>query len=433
MTAPLRSQQPPVSPLTDLHFDFPQATRLSNGIKMWVVGNGEDDINRVGIYVAGGTCEEQLPMQATLTAQALTGGNSDMTAEQIAEALDYHGAKVGTQVHDHYTLIGLSSLNDNLAQVLPVLMKCLESPTFPASEVATWRRQLSSNCAMALQRVSFLAAREMKRLYYGDHHPLAAQVTPQQIDALTTEHVAAFHARHYHPAGCVVILSGHIGDREIHTVDDTLGRWSPTGVAIPPRQHEIKPSPVMMQVVDKPGAVQSAIAITLRAIPRRHPHYHLLRLLVMALGGYFGSRLMTTIREDKGYTYGIGASLLGRADDAFIGISTECDTRYTRAVIDEIKNEMRRLREEPIPPDELLTVKQHVLSDLAKTLDTPFSVASHVAGTFLHGTYPEYYNEQVAAIAAATPPMLQEMARRYLREQLMRIVVAGDRSRLQAL
>ena len=178
--------------------------------------------------------------------------------------------------------------------------------------------------------------------------------------------------------------------------------------------------------VEKEGAVQSAIQMQLPAIPRTHPDYFKLRILVTALGGYFGSRLMSNVREEKGYTYGIWASLIGARQGAYVSISTECDCAYTRPLIDEVKHEMETLRNEPIPIEELDMVRSSMLSELVKNLDTPFSIASNVGAMILYGIYPEYFNEQIRAIRAVTPEELLATARRYLLEENLYTVVAGQ-------
>ncbi|MBQ3960449.1 MAG: insulinase family protein, partial [Muribaculaceae bacterium] len=219
---------------------------------------------------------------------------------------------------------------------------------------------------------------------------------------------------------------GKVTDRELDIVERTVGAWNCPGAIDDEVEPPIEPQDQMLKVIDKPQAVQSAIYITLRAVPRRHPDYNRLRILIMALGGYFGSRLNQNIREQKGYTYGISAYLAGRKADAFIGINTECATQYTWPIIDEVIKEMKRLHTQLIPDVELNIVKQHIMSDLAKTLDTPFTVAEYVNSTLLFGTYPEYFNDQVTTLEQVTAQELRELARRYLRPEFMRIVVAGD-------
>ena len=176
--------------------------------------------------------------------------------------------------------------------------------------------------------------------------------------------------------------------------------------------------------------MQSAIVMMIKAIPRKHPDYFKLRVLVTVLGGYFGSRLMSNIREDKGYTYGINSSLSGRAFDGYIGISTECDTQYTWQVIEETKKEMRRLQEEPIPQQELDIVKRHMLSDLVKTLDTPFNIGGYIGNMFCYGVYPEYFNEQVQEIINVTSDQLLTIAQRYFDLEKLRVVIACDKNKL---
>lgn len=425
-----RSKRPPVSGFTHLHLDFPPQVTLSNGIKMWVIGDGDDDISRLSFFFDGGVLHEHKPMEAMLTAMTLTAGSSGRDAATIAEAFDYYGAWKQPGAYDAHTTLSITSLNDNLHGILPVLQECIEAPTFPEEEVEVLRAQLASNCDVAHQRVKYLALKEMKRLYYGDGHPLAMLATPQSIAGITTAHLVRFHREHFNPASCRLVLAGRVTDRELRIVDDVVGRWQPQGSPAPPVAWHINPSPLMHSIVHKPGGVQSAIVMTLPAIKRTHPHYLPLRLLVMALGGYFGSRLMTNIREQKGYTYGIAANLLGSAFDAYVGISTECATAHTWDVITEVKKELRRLREEPIGKEELNIVKQHILSSLAKQLDTPLSIGSYVATTILHGVYPEYYNRQVEAIMDATPAQLQDLACRYLNEDNLRTVIACDRTAL---
>ena len=139
---------------------------------------------------------------------------------------------------------------------------------------------------------------------------------------------------------------------------------------------------------------------------------------------------MKNIREDKGYTYGINAHHSGRAFDGYVGISTECDTNHTWNVINQIHNEIKTLHDELIPQQELETVKRFMLSDLAKTLDTPFNIAAYIGNMFCYGTYPSYLNEQVKEIKNVTSQQLQDIARRYLDIEKLRTVIACDKNKL---
>lgn len=418
--------RPAIHNFTDLRLTCPTPVQLPNGMPMWVIGNGEDEVCRLTLIMGGGAMQEPKAMTAYITAANVLQGNRQQTPAEIAEALDYHGAWKASQTHDFCSILSISSLNEHLEKMVTLFMNCVTQPSFPADELAVTKQRLASNCATNRQQVKTLANDAMRQLYYGPHHPLARITTPECIESITRDDVMQFHAAHYNSSNCRVIVSGKVTDRELAIVERTVGAWNCPGAVDGEEEPPIEPQAQMLQIVDKPQAVQSAIYITLRAVPRRHPDYNRLRVLMMALGGYFGSRLNQNVREQKGYTYGIHAYLAGRRADAFMGINTECATQYTWPLIDEVKKEMLRLHTELIPEIELNIVKQHIMSDLAKTLDTPFTMAEYVNSTLLIGTYPEYFNDQVATLEQVTAPELRELAQRYLRPERMRIVIAGD-------
>ena len=303
-------------------------------------------------------------------------------------------------------------------------------PIFPDNEFELNKRQLSVNCATAREKVKYIANKEILRLYYGEHHPLATDPTPTHINSLTQHHMREFYSAFYKAQNCNLVLSGRITHKEIATVESTMSQWLPDGDPEPILEPEMSPSPEMLKIVNKDGAVQAAIVMMLKTVPRQHPDYLKLRILTTVLGGYFGSRLMTNIREDKGYTYGINASHSGRSFDGYIGISTECDTKHVWNVLHETKRELQRLCDEPIPEQEIQTVKRHMLSELVRTLDTPFNIASYIGSMFCYGIYPTYFNEQIHEIISTTSHDLQAIAQRYIDLSQLRIVIACDKNNL---
>ena len=418
--------RPAIHNFTDLSLTCPTPMQLPNGMPMWVIGDGEDEVCRLTLLMGGGAMHESKSMIAYLTAANVLQGNLRQSPAEIAETLDYHGAWKSSLTHDFRSILSISSLNEHLEKMADLFMTCVTQPSFPADELEVTKQRLASNCATARQQVKTLASEAMRQLYYGPRHPLGRITTPEGIMSITPQEVKQFHTQHYNSSNCRAVISGRITDKELAIIERTVGAWNSPGPIDDETEPLIEPQDQMLQIVDKPQAVQSALYITLRAVPRRHPDYNKLRILVMALGGYFGSRLNLNIREQKGYTYGISAYLAGRKADAYIGINTECATQYTWPIIDEVKKEMKRLGEELIPEIELNIVKQHIMSDLAKTLDTPFTMAEYVNSTMLCGTYPEYFNDQVATLQQVTAEELRDLARRYLLPERLRIVIAGD-------
>lgn len=419
--------QPPVKPFGEFRIDMPSPMVLPNGVDMYVVAGGDQEVNRIEVIHRGGMFEEsphRLVAQATVS--LMSQGTESMSPQDIAECIDYNGAWVGPRSTHNHTVMSLNSLNRCLDRMLPVLRDMILSPSFPGRELEVYRNRCLSAYRTSRERVKYLAGVEMNRLFWGDEYPLSAAVTDEDVLALDSELLRRFHGDYIHAANRTVILSGGITAKEIDMVAEAFGS---------DRDERAADELVMVgrvqgsehfSFVEKEGAVQSAIQMQLPAIPRTHPDYFKLRILVTALGGYFGSRLMSNVREEKGYTYGIWASLIGARQGAYVSISTECDCAYTRPLIDEVKHEMETLRNEPIPIEELDMVKSSMLSELVKNLDTPFSIASNVGAMILYGIYPEYFNEQIRAIRAVTPEELLVTARRYLTEDDLYTVVAGQ-------
>lgn len=419
------TQAPATRGFETLSLQFPAPISLDNGIPLWVAGEGEEEICTLSVIVEGGTMYEPKAPLCSLLAGALIEGNARMSAKEIADQLDYYGAMLATQAYDYNLVTTLYCLTDNLEHVLPIVLDTLDSATFEPEQFATVVRRQQAQCAMALQRVKYLASQEMKRLYFGSNHPLARSPQPADFEQITREQLIKHRQRYYNVENCRLVAAGHVGEREIGLINSTFGQWQHHGERAEEPEWRLKPEPQRSSFIAKDDAVQSAITIVMPGVDRHHADYFNLRILTTVLGGYFGSRLMSNIREDKGYTYGIGASLYGRRHDSMIGISTECDSQYTEPVINEIHHEIERLKQEPIGADELATVKQFMLSEQAKTLDTPYSIASAIRNQWLFGTYPDYFNRQVEAILNVDANQLLATAQRYFNLDEAFQVIAG--------
>lgn len=424
--AETKKERPAINGFGKFGFEWKEPLKLANGIDLYVVNGGDQAVNRVDVIFRGGILEEEKRLQSLATVSMLQHGSKKYPSGEIAECFDCNGSWLGTRNAEHNTIVSLNSLNRCFDVTLSVLHDMVYNPLFPCKEYEIYRNRCLSAYRTARERVKYLANVEMDRIFFGEDYPMAKEVLDEDILGLGTEDLHRFHDRYFIPANCSIVMSGQITERELSLMEETFGHDKSD--VLPTSFAEITPKPASkhLSVVDKPDAVQSAVLMRMHAIPRAHPDYFKLRTLIVALGGYFGSRLMSNIREEKGYTYGIWASLLGTQSGAYVNISTECDTAYTVPLINEVKNEISRLREEPIPEKELKMVKSFILSDLVKTLDTPFAMGGYVNTVLLYGVYPEYFNNHVEAVMNMTSDELLAAARKYLDFDNFYTVVAGD-------
>ncbi|MDY5999262.1 MAG: pitrilysin family protein [Candidatus Limisoma sp.] len=408
----------------------PERIRLDNGTQLLVINAADQDVSKLEIVTEGGMCAQTKASLATLVATMANEGTARYSADDIALAGDYYGAWFVSEALTHASSLSVFSLNRNFDKILDYFESMWSCPTFPDDRLENLKKRACARLKVNVEKVNYLALVALQSEYYGSNHPLGFNVDEQAISDISTGDLQAFHDRWTKPQNSTILLSGKVSDKMIDSVNAVFGKAPHTGERClsaddAPRK-DFEPKTV---VIDKPEAVQSAIKIGIPTILRTHPDYIPLRILIRAFGGYFGSRLMQNIREDKGYTYGISSYLSGMRNNSLINISCQCDNRYTYRVVDEIRAEIKRMQTEPIPEEELNRVKLHVTGELLKTTDTPFSIAEYYSLMISNAMPHDYFRNQIDCVASITPEKIQEMAIKYLSADLALTVIAGNRAK----
>lgn len=423
--------RPPIKKISNLKIAKPETTRLNNGILLYAINAGDQLASRIDIITEGGRCDGRSQLDSELLAACLREGTKSKSAKEIAEHLDFYGSWLSCEASAHNTSISLYTINRYFNEALPIVAEMTTKPTFPSHELGNLKTLAINRQKSNQEKVAYLAVRNFMRCFFGESHNLGKISSAHDIEAIDDKRLISFHSQWFHPQNTIIVISGLVTDRMLQSVADEFGAES-GDILHTESASDFPAIDFQPQIVhtDKPGTLQSAIRIGIPAIHRTHPDYIPLRILTTALGGYFGSRLMTNIREEKGYTYGISATLCCYRNCAFISISSQCDTNYTTEVVDEIKREMNKLRSTPLPKEELERVRSAMLCDLARTLDTPFSIADYYSSLLRNHISDDYFDRQIETILSATPRQLQEMAIRYLDADKMLISIAGDRTAL---
>jgi len=420
-----RTKAPALKEYSDVRLSMPEWQTLPNGLQWCVVDYGEVEVCQIDVFVGGGILEQPKRYIAQLLTSMLAKGSGKYTSEDVAEQMDFYGAITNGSVSDHYIKRSMRCTNEKLEKLLPIFFDMITSPSFPQKELDKLSDRIVADATVRLQRVSAIAGVRMSQMYYGLDSPLAGEMSADGVRKVSVDDLREFYSRHFAPGNCKVVISGAVSDDVTQQITKWLGAWQPRQYdALTPWRRT--PESKKYDEILKPDASQTAVSITIDAIGREHPDYIPLRILIMVFGGYFGSRLMSNIREDKGYTYDIQSYLVGRKEDGYIGIGTECASQYTNEVLVEIKREMKRLRDELIGHYELEIVKNHMLTDLVKTLDNAFSIAGYIESMICYGVSPDYFNNQFVQVQNITSEQLQKMAQKYLVEDSMRIVLVGD-------
>ncbi len=421
-----RTTPPPISRFGHLTLPHPTLSTLSNNLPLTVIENGADEICRLSLIWERGGAEAMTMHHGAITALMMREGAGSRSAAEVADTLEFNGAQLRIDVGAHTSRLELTATNSRLPHVLPAIVDIITAPQFPAHELGVVLENRARALEIERHKVGYHSRHAINAMMMGDNHPLAAEATPEAIRAVTRDEIVGTWQTLFACGTPATFLAGNVTPAIVDAVDRTIGAMSISPA--PGRQNIMPFTPAApgTRVIERPGALQSAVRIALPAIPREHPDYIPLRILVTALGGYFGSRLMLNIREDKGYTYGIQSNLLGYREGSMTMIGSECDNRYTRALIDETFGELDRLSSGDFTDAEIERVRSYVMSQLAAVSDTPFSICSYYENMILANVPADYHEQQQQALQAITPDSLARLADAYLRPSDARIAIAGD-------
>ena len=430
-----RTTTPPVGTFPPLSLPAPGIHALSNGIEIIACNRGDEDVCRIDLMFEGGYYTEQKPGTAALTLLMLKEGAAGKSSEEIAESFDYHGAWLQTSASSHYLYVTLYTLNRHLDTCLSLLADIVIRPDFPEKEFTRLKERRLQQLLVQKEKVDVLASETFLSMIFGDKHPYGRAVTPDHINHITTEDLRDYHRQHIAPWKCRIFIAGKITGKLLDNLELHFGHtWNVPSVdsaIIPAFPIHRTENPII--VTHKENALQSGIRMGLPVIGRENPDFFALKLLCTILGGYFGSRLMSNIREEKGYTYGISSSIAAMRYGSYLTISTQTGTEFTRPLIDEVFAEIDRLRNEPVPTDEFITVQNYLRGDMARTLDSPFSIADYYLSLKANDLPVEYFAQQDEAIRQLSPGDLLSAAQKYLVPSQFYIAVAGDKNKIPPL
>lgn len=398
-------------------------TRLSNGTDLYTLASDDFEVLRISFVFRAGSAIQTIPFVASTTANLLAEGSRELTAQQIAEQLDYYGSYFDVSTDRDYVYISFASLSKFVAPTLAVAEQLLLHPLFPEQEFASYCAKSKQRLTIERAKVEMKAREEFAQALFGPEHPYGVASSEQAYDTLTRDDVVAFYNQYYTAQNCFVVCSGRIGEAELRAVT-ALAEQLPQG---PTAAVKSFPAPQTCHrgFVLQSGAVQSSIRIGRVLFPREHPDFVGMQVVATALGGYFGSRLMQNLREEHGYTYGVGAMMVNFEREGYFAVVTQVGTEVTDDALREINTEIERLRTEPMATEELDLVKNILVGEMMRILDGPFGIADVTIENILCGDDNHIIEENIREIRALTPADIQRLASQYLAPQELVSVVAG--------
>ena len=387
---------------------------LDNGIEVYSVDAGAQDVLQMEmVFYAGNSFEKNNAVAAT-TSYMLKNGTSSKSAFELNEHFEYYGAYCNRTCQNETASISLHTLSKHLPVLLPVIKEMITDSIFPEEELAIYIQNSKQKLSVSLKKCDFVANRLIDAYLFGENHPYGKYIAAADYDALTTAQLKEYFQQYYLNGHCVIFFAGKLPVDLFKVVNEQFGQ-----LAIKPGKQQITNS-ILPAVTKKyrltndPKGVQGAIRIARDFPNRHHPDFMKMMVLNTVFGGFFGSRLMSNIREEKGYTYGIHSYVQNHFQDTALLISTEAGKDVTEATVEEIYKEMEILREELIDEEELLLVRNYLIGNILGDLDGPFHIIGRWKNIILNNLKEEYFYDSIKMIKTISAEELKTLANKYL-------------------
>jgi predicted Zn-dependent peptidase len=424
-----RKIAPPVKDPVEFDLKLPVATKhqLANGVEVYALDLGTEDTLQLNWVFYAGNSYEKKKLVASATNYLLKNGTSTKNAFELNEYFDYYGSYVNRSTYNETAEISLHCLSKHLDELLPVVAEMISDSVFIEEELDIFKQNSKQRLKVGLQKGDFVAGRMIDAKLFGEQHPYGKYSNLEDYDQLTREDLVAFYEEYYKNGHCVIFIAGKLPENYLVRLDRIFGSIPLKNhrAAHPGPIHTIEPSADKKQtlIIDDQG-VQAAIRIARHFPNRHHPDFQKVMVLNNVFGGFFGSRLMANIREEKGYTYGIYSYIMNHVHQSAWMISTEAGRQVSEATVTEIYREMQELREEIIDEEELQVTKSFMIGTILGDLDGPFQVIGRWKNLVLNGLDDQYFYNGIKTIKSVTAEELQELAKKYLNpEEFWELVV----------
>lgn len=425
MTRPDRTQAPAMKAMDDFKVSEPGHITLDNGIPLYVINKGTQDLVRISLVFGAGAWYEDMPFTAQASNLMLREGTSLLASEEIEGKLDFYGAYLETAVEQDNSYVSLYSLNKHVNELLPLLRDIIREASFPEKEFEIMIGRQKQYLAVNEQKVNYLARTRFSALIFGPGHPYGTYRQAAHLENINVAALKEFHQKHYTPGNCRIVVAGKVSDELIRMLNETLGdkRWQ--NESLPLRDFTSTADAEFKHYLVRKDTIQAAIRIGKQLFNRTHPDFLGMQVLNTVLGGYFGSRLMTNLREDKGYTYGVGSALISLQHSGSFFITSEVDAEVAHQAASEVYIEIDRLRNDLVPDRELQLVKNYMLGKFLRSIDGPFAMADMLMSVLESGLDMSYFNRYTEVIRSITAAELRDLARLHLEPATFHEIIVG--------
>lgn len=416
-----RTKIPETKELEKISFVNPHIFDITSSVFLYWMNEVSDETVRLELHFDAGTNRGEEKISSIVNA-LLFSGTTTKKSTQIHNELDSLGAFIDQEIGQETAVVSLYCLRENFDAAFEIFANAIDEVIFDENEVSDIIRERKQQFLIASEKVNVLARRAYQKQVFSNAPSYARYMELHDYDAITVKGLQKFHANYYKHGLTEAVVVSNLEQNQIDRIIDRIGAWAKVGSIDSLQQIENIPGRLH---IEKKDALQTAIRMGIPLFNKNHVDFIDFTVLQTIFGDYFGSRLMSNIREDKGYTYGIGCAVSELKGTGHFLIATEVGKEVCDATLKEIKFEIERLQNELVSNEELDLVKNYMLGQLLKSADGPNAMMDLYLSVRFQKLDYSFYNKAIEAVKNIDAQRIQDLAKRYLKWDEFTIVTAG--------
>lgn len=420
-----RAKAPKISDFKPFKLTRAASIKLTNGIALHYVKAGTQPLLKFEIvYHAGNYIEPQRGI-SFFTAKMLNEGTKSMSNKEISEKIAFYGAQLDFIPGLDKITISVMVLEKHFYAVLPIISEIIEDSIFTEKNFDSIKNIYIQQLKVSKEKTSFVATGLFKQTIFGSNHPYGYFIEEDDVQKIECKDCLSYYNAVIKDCNFEIIVSGMVNDEILKEFDKILGVKKNKPVPKNGTLIAARPEKKSIFHENKEDAVQSSLRIGKRLFTRNHPDFLKMTVLNEVLGGYFGSRLMKVIREEKGLTYGIYSQVVTHINEGYFVIGSDVKKELVIEALKEIYYQLEVLKNEKIGEDELQTVKNYMIGSYLNAVNTPFALADKFKTLYYNGLSYDYYDNYITNIQKITATDLQSLANKYFDKTSFAQIVVG--------
>ncbi len=404
--------RPPIHSITKIDIPDPEVQMLPNGMTLYSIRGGDQPVSKIDFVFNAGRPYETKRLASTALASIIKEGTRNRSASEIAECIDRHGASISAPYSFDHINLRLVCLTKHLNVLLPLLTEIISAPSFSDGELNLFKRRIIQKLALDLSQNEVVAYRLATEQYFGSEHPYGYNSTKEAYLDLSLADIEEHYQRCISPQTGYIIAAGELPDNLAQILGQLLIGWGYTAPQPPASLSDKFPTSSFIE--KEMQKAQTAVRLGCKMFSRRHPDWPVFFVLNTILGGYFGSRLMKNLREERGLTYGVSSAIESFRYDGYFSINLETERHLVSDAIAQIEMEIRKLHNELVPEEELKMVQNYISGYFLSMMDGPLQMQEVLRSNLAEDQPMQFTADLYNKIKATTSHDLQLMARKYL-------------------